>query len=82
MVFHGGVAVAAAAAIAWWATGHTVLVPAWLAIVAFQAVTLIYAQKTIRLLRRANRELSSAARERYERLMEAFRLGGPRTGPW
>lgn len=85
MAFNAGLALAAAAAIARWATGHSVLVPAWLAIVVIGAVEQIFAQKTIRLLRRANRDLQRIAdmrSERYERLMDAFRLGGPKIGPW
>ena len=35
MIFQGVLALCAVAATAWWATGHYVLVPAWLVIVAF-----------------------------------------------
>ena len=85
MIFQGVLALYVAAGIAWWATGHYVLVPAWLAIVAVQAVTQIYGQKTIRRLRRANREAYqriALLHEQYAGLVDAFRLGGPKADPW
>ena len=84
MVFQGILALFALAAIAWWATGHSVPVPAWLAIVAIQCVMQIFAQKTIRLLRRANRaerRYADMLHGQYERLMDAFRLGAPKVDP-
>ena len=72
MIFPGALALCAAAGIAWWATGHYVLVPAWLAIVAVQAVTQIYGQKTIRLLRRTNRDLLQYADALREQLQQAL----------
>ena len=75
MVFQGVLALLAVAAIPWWATGHAVLVPAWLAIVALQAVTQIYAQKTIRVLRRANRVAWHYADLLREQVRQAFQLG-------
>ena len=72
MIFQGVLALCTAAGIAWWATGHYVLVPAWLAIVAIQAVTQIYGQKTIRLLRRANRDLLQYADALREQLQQAL----------
>ena len=84
MIFQGVLGLFAAATIVWWATGHAVLVPAWLAIVAIQAVMQIFSQKTIRLLRRANRDLlqcTDALREQYGRLMDAFRVGAPKVDP-
>ena len=84
MAFQGALALCAAASVAWWATGHYVLAPAWMIIVAIQAVMQIFSQKTIRLLRRTNRDVLQCARmlrEEYGRLMDAFRVGGPRVGP-
>ena len=72
MIFQGVLALYVAAGIAWWATGHYVLVPAWLAIVAVQAVTQIYGQKTIRLLRRTNRDLLQYADALREQLQQAL----------
>ena len=70
MIFQGVLALLALAAIPWWATGHYTLVPAWLSIVAIQAVMQIFSQKTIRLLRRANRDLYQCVRACREQLQE------------
>jgi hypothetical protein len=74
MVFQGALALLAVSGIIWWATGHYVLVPAWLTIVALQAVTAIYAQRTIRLLRRANREAYGHVRLLQEQLRHALSI--------
>jgi hypothetical protein len=56
MVIQGATVVMAVASFALWAAGRTVLTPAWVIISALLAVGNIYAQRTIRLLREANRD--------------------------